>query len=344
MPLDYCSLVVAIEFSAPVRPASYFERALAQPLANQLSFELAKQLPSLDGLGLAWMAGCFDQAQLLRPGFPVFRALHQLYQAGVRDALAMPQVLTLQALRGAAPVPELSVDEPLLGGTMCFIPLVIIGPSAAISEAREVLEAKLMETGLTDARTALMLNQALGVDAEHARLMTLDDLAALSAVQLEHAGLPIAWELLEVALFSPQRGYDNTDAQGLRLTWLDGAAQIHLQALRGDRAAFISAALRERQVRSLLQAHGLPVELTYPDRLRIESHAERQFWLEWLREGNVSQLLSHLSEELGVAWYDLLDSAGQLLGRAYPLAPGAQAALLARFADTAATLTIAQDG
>jgi hypothetical protein len=348
--ISACALVVAIEFPAE-RPASgtlnvYFERALAQPLANQLAFELAKHLPSLDGLGLVWMAACFDQAQILRPELPVHTALCGLYRAGVRDGQAA-QVMTLQALRGEAPVPALRVDTRLLGGPMLLLPFAIVGPHAQITAARAALEERLLDTGLTDARTALMLNQALGQDAEHARLMTLDDLAALCAVQLEHAGLSDVWRLLERAIFSINAAPHSDSVEVCELgavtfeltpSTLPGQAALSATVLpwRSEMSLydFASATLLARQAFAVFQAHGLNATQRYAATGTLE--LAEHFWIDWQQPlRSVGALTVYEDARVGVALYALLASDASVLGHAYPRTPSAHRALLERFADQA---------
>jgi hypothetical protein len=339
--LTYCALVVAIEFpvpdhALPAQPHSYFERALAQPLANQLAFELGKQLPTLDGLGLVWMAACFDQAQILRPGFPIHRTLAELYSAGMRDNQA-PQVMTLQALRGQAPHPELAVDTRLLGGPMLLLPLALVGSAERVEQARAVLEEKLLDTGLTDARTALMLNQALQADAEHARLMTLDDLAALCAVQLQHAGLDGVWEILEAALFRPHVQVECQIGNSV-LRYRDAAVSAEICGIGTlDLPAFAAQTLLLRQALGLLQAHAIPVQQHFVASGILEQ--AELYWLDWQAPkpptsvAAVAEIVAFESPSVGVLCYLLHDQQGQLCGHAYPVAAGAQQALRSRFSD-----------
>ncbi len=345
MDITHCALVVAIEFPVPEsgmpeRPQTYFDRALAQPLANQLAFELAKHLPSLDGLGLVWMAACYDQAQILRPELPVHAALAGLYLAGTRDNQAA-QVMTLQALRGEAPVPALKVDQQLLGGAMVLLPFAIVGTSDRVAQARAILEEKLLDAGLADARTALMLNQALGANAEHARLMTIDDLAALCAVQLEHAGLSPVWEILEAAIFRPGAGAQGQignvqlvlEQNVLHATFIGPALG---QQDATDFEAYCDQVLLARQASAVLSAHGLtPIEhMNAKGKLEIAP----SFWIDWLGDAPVSALHMRTDARLGVVFYDLHDTSDALIGRVFPRHAGAHKDVLARFADQAPKL------
>lgn len=343
MDTTYCALVVAIEFPVPesglpARPNSYFERALAQPLANQLAFELGKQLPSLDGLGLVWMAACYDQAQILRPGLPVHAALAALYTAGTRNTASQSgvngaQVMTLQALRGEAPVPALKVDERLLGGAMVLLPFAIVGAPDCVSMARAILEEKLLDTGLTDARTALMLNQALGCDAEHARLMTLDDLAALCAMQLEHAGLAPVWQILEAAIFRPQAKI-TTQIGCATLTWQEGKLSVATSG-PGDftLTEYSDQVLQARQASAVLDAHGLQAA----EQFRASGMLEvgTSFWIDWFVDAPVSEIKVCSDPRLGVVLYQLNDAQGTRIGLAFPRRASAHRDVLQRFADQA---------
>jgi hypothetical protein len=346
MESTHCALVVAIEFplpesGMPERPNTYFDRALAQPLANQLAFELAKHLPSLDGLGLVWMAACYDQAQILRPELPVHAALAGLYLAGTRENQAA-QVMTLQALRSEAPVPALKVDERLLGGAMVLLPFAIVGARDRVAQARTILEEKLLDAGLADARTAWMLNQALGANAEHARLMTLDDLAALCAVQLEHAGLSPVWDILETAIFRPGVGAQS-QVGNVQLVLAQNVLQATFYGPQfgrqspADFEAYCDQVLLARQASAVFSAHGLtPVEhMTAHGKLEIAS----SFWIDWLGDAPVSAICMRSDARLGVVFYDVYDANNTLIGRVFPRNATAHKDVLARFADQAPKLS-----
>lgn len=338
-----CALVVAIEFpipesGMPARPNLYFDRALAQPLANQLAFELGKQLPSLDGLGLVWMAACYDQAQILQPGLPVHAALEALYSAGMRnsgDAVGAncAQVMTLQALRGAPPVPALKVDERLMGGPVVFLPFAIVGSTERVSEARAILEEKLLDTGLTDARTALMLNQALGCDAEHARLMTLDDLAAMCAVQLEHMGLASVWEILEAAIFRPDISI-STQIGCATLTWQAGKLQFETSGpCNLSMAVYSDQVLESRKANAVLSAHGLAVAPKFRASGTLE--VGTRFWIDWFIDAPVAEIKIYKDPRLGVVLYQLYNAQNALIGLVFPRNTSAHPDVLQRFADQA---------
>jgi hypothetical protein len=345
--LSSLPVILAVEFKEATTPKIYFQREAAQPLANQLSFELGKQLKTLDRLGLVWMAASYDSAQLLRPGLPIFKALDDLYRAGLRDPLDVPQVMTLQALRGNAPSPDLNVDESLLGGPMVFIPLLLMGEASAIADAGQVLEANLLETGLTDARTALMLVEALGHQAEHARLMTLNDLAAMMSMQYSHVGMQDVWSVIEAAVLQVSADHSTTSIEpsgSADLKHQNGVAVLALQSFdpeapAEDRALQIEALLKQRQIIALLQAHALPIDLLAPAKLGRHSEISAlDYWIELAQPHGESPLqASHFRALIdpgsGLIACELFNAAESTIGLAYPLSePGAQA-LKVRLAD-----------
>ena len=136
---------------------------------------------------------------------------------------------------------------------------------------------------MAGAGTALAMQEAFGLQVEHARYLTVHDLCALTAMQYEHAGLAPLWPLLETALLSPRRE-----------AWLDEAPEplLHYAGDGQVRMALLSPAAwqsryapgdacdddasrarlerryshfeaRQRQLASLLRAHGLAVEFNH---------------------------------------------------------------------------------
>jgi hypothetical protein len=324
-------LVLAIEFPPEVGPADfdyslcYLSRELAQPLAGQLAAEIGKHVShGLGELQLSWMAGVYDQAQLLRPGFPVHRALAELTKAGAPTREPGAHVISFQALRGQAPLPELEPDRALLGGALVLIPFCLQGPLEALERASAELEEKLMEQGLADARTALMLNQALAAFCkrapEHARLMTLNDLAAMCAAQLDNMELAPVWSVIESALYGTQPAQ-----QHLNLSYDGHTARLLLPDLIETESCY-QTLIFLRQTALLLRAHGIRCVFAADDAKRWEIC--EQYALQWSAEttkGTI-ELRVHRHPTLGLAWWNVMH-AEQCVGRAIALMPDAQQAL-----------------
>ncbi|MEO8741714.1 MAG: hypothetical protein ABI365_00820, partial [Lysobacteraceae bacterium] len=220
--------------------------------------------------------------ELLRPGWPLHAAL---------DALAMRaplnsgnagdggRILAFGGHAGGLPEAVPSPEADYAQGAMRLVPFVLRGNADMQSRIEAVglaLEDILIDRGMAGAATALFAQQAFGAPIEHARYLTIHDLAAMMAMQYDHAGLAPLWPLIEAALLSPQteawldappeplaRYSDN----GVRIamvdseTWrLDGFAP----SSAGDNAGKLERAFehfeaRQRQIAAVLNAHAIPV-------------------------------------------------------------------------------------
>ena len=127
------------------------------------------------------------------------------------------------------------------------------------------------------ADTALALQDGLGAQVEHARYLSLHDLAAMIALQYRNTGLDALWPLLETALLEP-RAEAWLDAPPEPLArYADGEVRIALldpAAWRSRYAAddadcarlargFERFQMRQRQFAAVLDAHGVPVQFVH---------------------------------------------------------------------------------
>src|SRR5690606_26685129 len=99
----------------------------------------------------------------------------------------------------------LSPSPDYAGGPLRLVPWSLAGAADTAREVGEACERDLMERGMAGADTALLAQEAFGLQVEHARYLTLHDLCALMAMQYDHAGLAPLWPVLETALLSPGR-------------------------------------------------------------------------------------------------------------------------------------------
>jgi hypothetical protein len=263
---------LALELAPGATPGkTALDVAAAGELAGLVARDLAKLVPEAATLDLGLVAGLFDPVELLRPGWPLHAELERLVArapgaAGGRvvgfgaDGEGLPESLR--------PSPEFA------GGPLRLLPLLLRGDAADVAAVGERMEQVLLDTGMAGADTALLAQQAFAAPVEHARLLTLNDLAAMMAMQYEHAGLGPLWPLLEAALLAPDAVqwldappeplavYENG---GVRLALLDidawaegGFAPPDTDAERLARA-FERFQMRQRQLAAVLGAHGVPV-------------------------------------------------------------------------------------
>lgn len=275
-----CFGALALELRPGDSPARL---ALAQQAAGELAAlvaaDLGRLVPEAAGLDLGLVAASFDPVELLRPAWPLHRELQRLVAhapVGLPDAPA--RVIAFGARDGAMP-PALAPDPAYADGAFRLLPLLLQGDAEAMEDVGERLEQVLLDAGMAGAATALCAQSAFGVAIEHARYLTLHDLAAMMAMQYEHAGLASAWPLLESALLAPDD-----------VAWLDAPPEplVRVQAGQAQVALLDEAAwrtggwapegvddparlarafdrfqMRQRQLAALLEAHGIAVSYAY---------------------------------------------------------------------------------
>jgi hypothetical protein len=275
-------------------PGTHAERdALPQADAGALAQRMAQDLAGFageaDALQLVTVGAHYDVVELLRPGWSLHRELDQLAARAPGDARG--RVVAFGAhdekLPGAlTPQPEHA------GGPLRLVPFVLGGDGAIATRVGDVFERDLMERGMAGAATALLAQDAFGMRVEHARYLTLHDLAAMMALQYEHAGLAPLWPVVEAALLEPDAEEWLETGPEPVVHYVDREARIALftpQAWRERYAAeaahdttrecskleraFEHFQARQRQFAAVLEAHGIPVTFVHCD-TDNDAHAE----------------------------------------------------------------------
>lgn len=265
--------VLALELAAGSTIArAALTQADAARLAAMLGRDLATLAPAARALDACVMAAHFDPAEALRPGWPLHRRLAELHARAPRGDGA-PRILAFGAdAGGGVPLP-LQADPALAGGALRVLPWLFTGDTAHVAEVAEAFESGLLDQGMSAADTALCAQEAFGARIEHVRAMTLHDLAAMTALQYEHAGLAPLWPVIETALLAPAEdcGLDAPPEPPVRYS--GGEARITMLAADAWRARcadgdddcerlrrrFAQYEMRQRQFAAVLGAHGIPV-------------------------------------------------------------------------------------
>lgn len=269
----HCLGALALELSPDGPPGqATLERDAADALAESLGDDLRRLLPGIEALDAGLACALFDPAELLRPGWPAHAALAELGAAapGRRGG----RMIAFGAQGGRMPTPALQPEPALAGGLLRLLPFVLVGEAQAIASVGQTMEARLLDVGMAGAQTALDCQAAFGVQLEHARWMSLHDLCAMTAMQYEHAGLAGCWRLIEAALLTPaSEEWLREDGEPLAV-YCSGTVRIADPAIQTseDHPETLKArALRIRQLRTILLAHGLPSEL-----LPVAAHESAQ--------------------------------------------------------------------
>lgn len=265
-----CLGALALELSPGTLAARMvLDQAAAGELAALIARDL-NQFTAASELDLAVLAGLFDPVELLRPGWPLYAEIE-------RWAAQAPgggsRVIAFGASDGQL-LNSLRPRADYAGGALRLLPWLLRGDPANIAIIGARLESVLLDQGMAGADTALLAQEAFGATIEHARYLTLHDLAALTAMQYEHAGLGSVWPLIEAALLSPnhEQWLDAppeplarfSDGQ-VRIALLDPDAWARAEPASADKddarsmRLFERFQLRQRQIAALLEAHGIPV-------------------------------------------------------------------------------------
>lgn len=266
--------VLALELAggqSPQRAALSSEQA--GELVALIGRDLAKLVPQVSELDLVLAGAHFDPAEVLRPGWPIHRRLEELQmRAPGRNQGARLLAFGADA-QGDVPLP-LQADATLTGGGLRVVPFVLTGTDAArISEVVNALEEVLLANGMAQPDTALLAQNTFGAQIEHARYFTVNDLAAMMAMQYDNQGLAALWPLLEVAMFVPDRDEWLQSPPEPLLRYTRGEVRMalfdpagwctHYAHDRGDcerlQRVYDQYLMRQRQMAAVLEAHGLPV-------------------------------------------------------------------------------------
>ena len=279
--------VIALELAAGSTPQrAALSAAEASGLAEKLGRDLATHAPQVRDLDLIFAAAHFDPAEALRPGWSLHQRLLELHQRAPGRGEGARIIALGADDTGDIPMP-LQADDGLRGGPLRVVPFLLSGDDHTVEAVRERLEAVLLETGMAQADTALLAQTAFGAQIEHARYMTLHDLAAMTAMQYDHGGLGALWPVIETALMAP------TDEQ-----WLDAPPEPLLRYAEGEvhialfepvawraryaaqdatderlERAYQHFQARQQQIAAVLEAHGIPVTFAHC-RSATDPHAE----------------------------------------------------------------------
>ncbi len=338
--------VLALELSAGATPArTSLSRDEAAELAALMAADLHGLLPEVGEARLALAGALFDTVELLRPGFPVWATLDELARRVPRGHL--DNVVAFGSHEGRMPAPTLQPDPAYADGPMRLLPWSLLAPPALAESLGAQLEIELVGRGEAGARTADWLMRTFGVQLEHARYLSRNDLLALTCVQYEHVNLAPLWTLLEGALLTPYRSEETLSARGLALRYGEGGVQAqspsHWLAAQGGDAAtrrhdFAGIVFELRQYAALLEAHGLPLTLQEASDAAVTGNS---YLLEVLAAPEAGydrpRLFAHEAPGLGIvavtAAQPVAQGQARALAHGYPLRPQALGALVAALAD-----------
>lgn len=262
--------------STPMRAA--LDQDATGTLASLVGRDLNALAPGADQLDLVLAAAHFDPAEALRPGWPLHRRLAELRARAPRATDGQARIIAFGAdPQGNVPQP-LQADPQLANGQLRILPFLLAGNRETAREVGERMEQVLLDTGMLQADTALLTQEAFGARIEHARYLTAHDLAAMTALQYRNQGLDVLWSVIEASLLDPDREIVFNAPPEPMLRYVDKEARIAMftpdvwrrhYVLRGDgdpgkieRIHQLFQA-RQRQFAEVLRAHGVDVTFAH---------------------------------------------------------------------------------
>lgn len=281
------ALALELRGDAPVARA-LLAQAAAGELATFIARDLASFAPEAAQLQLVTVGAHYDPVELLRPGWALHRELDQLSARAPGDATG--RIIAFGAHEEQLPG-ALAPSPDHFGGPLRLVPFVLGGDPDIVARVGDRFERELIEKGMAGAATALAAQDAFGAEIEHARYLTAHDLAAMTALQYEHAGLAPLWPLLETALLDPD-GEAWLDAPPEPLVhYAGGEARIALFEPRAWKERYAGDAAcdtperretlerqhhhflaRQRQIAAVLGAHGVPVHFVHCAEAKAETN------------------------------------------------------------------------
>ena len=273
--LGALALELAPGSDAPTIPLSQRD---AGALASLVARDLCGFAPAAAQLELVTVGAHYDAVELLRPAWPLHQELHQLAARAPRDANGDGgRIIAFGAHQGRLPG-ALAPSPEHAGGPLRLVPWILGGDPGIVAEVGAAFEHELLERGMAGAATALAAQEHFGLRVEHARHLTVHDLAAMMALQYEHAGAGALWPIIETALLAPL-GEQWLDAPPEPLLhYCDGEARIALFSPAAWRARYAPDSredserlerrfeqfqARQRQFAAVLGAHGVPVTFAH---------------------------------------------------------------------------------
>ncbi|MFC5578738.1 hypothetical protein ACFPOA_12050 [Lysobacter niabensis] len=272
------ALALELRGDAPVARAS-LAQAEAGELAAHMARDLASFVPDAAQLQLVTVGAHYDPVELLRPGWALHRELDQLAARAPGDASG--RIIAFGAHEEQLPG-ALAPSPDYFGGPLRLVPFVLGGDADVVTRVGDRFERELIERGMAGAQTALAAQDTFGLQVEHARYLTAHDLAAMTALQYEHAGLALLWPVLETALLDPDgEAWLDAPPEPL-LRYADGEARIALFEPRAWKQRYATDApcdtpegreklerqhqhfqARQRQIAAVLAAHGVAVNFVH---------------------------------------------------------------------------------
>lgn len=312
-------LVATFEVEYNTTARCVLSRSECETLADALAQDLARQVEEAGSGLLVVGGGLFAPAEILRPGFPAFQALSNLSKNVLQSPGTEGSVMAIGAHDDRLPDSRLAPRKSEPNGQLLVLPIVLRCDDDRSAQLVEQFESILFEQGGLHPPTRAAFSQATGLDTGHGQLMTLNDLIALTHVQMDTAGLGAFWPVVEHVLIQSDQSAPFDLPGSLKVQWCSDAQTVKTQFETFDDFAggIDEYSLWTRAYRSLsalLSLHAIELQIETAHTLDVTRHA-------LLESTGASQGRTGLTEqvhrECGLLCWTLIEDQQQF--NLYPL-------------------------
>jgi hypothetical protein len=260
--VHHIRLLAGLEIPPGQSGGRCLDRRQAERLAGQLAADLQRVVSGVDDGMLVLGAGLFEPFELMRPGFPAWRALEELSGSTRREGGFEPGILAIGAHQRRMPDPRLQPPDAPAQGQFLALPMSLLCPPEHAQALRAALEEALFERGSIDPPARALLEESIGLETVHGQLLTLADLIALQHVQLDGAGLGGFWPVVEQVLVDTDTDREHALPGGLEARWNASANRVEvpffsLDQFRGGIDDYILWLRALRTLTTLLDSHAI---------------------------------------------------------------------------------------
>src|SRR5690625_4626835 len=187
--LHHIRLLAGLEIVSGHNIRRTLERAHAEQLAAHLAEDLHRHVPEVDQTLLVCAGAIFEPFELMRPGFPVWKALEDLASSTLRERGFEPGLLSLGAHSGRMPDKALQPPDATVSGQLVALPISLACPADQAEILKHVLESKLFERASLNPPARALLSDQACLMSVHGHLLTIADLFDLLHMQHVSSGL-----------------------------------------------------------------------------------------------------------------------------------------------------------
>lgn len=261
--LPICMILELPHLAAPMR--FIINKKHTQEIANEVSKLLCQTYPLLQQVSMIITGALYDQSQIIRPNFPIFKTLGDITHSGSQGHTFTPKCIAIGSDDHFS-VPVLN-PEKKQRGPLAILPILLLGEQSDIENLTYDLEETLMQDVKITAEIKQKLTHYFDCNIINLGFATLADTVGMLASQLIQIGLEPIWHILKSVLFNIPNAYLAALDTGHRLLWdnIEECVRIfectnncYIQTDQAKSQSFEQYQEINMRFKLLLTSHGIP--------------------------------------------------------------------------------------